>query len=63
MMIVNINLQKNQSSMSPYGYIYFIWDCLYSTIYTCVRCSRYQALLLCTSIILETLLYFVSYTH
>jgi len=40
-MIVNIYLQKNQSSMSPYGYIYFIWDCLYSTIYTSIFCSRY----------------------
>lgn len=62
-MIVNINLQKNQSSLSPYSYIYFIWDFLYSTIYTSIRCSRYQDLLQCTSVILEILLYFMLYTH
>jgi hypothetical protein len=62
-MIVNINLQKNQSSMSPYGYIYFIWDCLYSAFYTSIHSPRYQDLLQCTSIILEILLYFMLYTH
>ena len=42
--IVNITLQNNQSSISLYGYIYFMWHHLRSTFYTTVRCSRYQDL-------------------
>jgi len=59
--IVNIISQNNQSFMSLYGYIYFMWHHLHSTFYTTVRCSRYQDLQQCCSIILEILLLCVLY--
>jgi hypothetical protein len=57
--IVNINLHNNQTSVAVCGYVYFMWDRLRSTFYT----SRYQDLLQWTSIILEILLYSIFYTY
>jgi len=54
---------KNQSSMTQYGYIYFMWDQLYSISNTSAHCSRYQYLLQCTSVNVQILLYFIFYTY
>jgi hypothetical protein len=56
--IVNINLQTNQSSMSFYSYIYFMRHHMRSSFYTTVSCS---ILLQCSSITLEILLLYVLY--
>jgi hypothetical protein len=51
-----MNLQNNQSFMSLYDYMYFIWDRLHSAFYTSVRCSNtktyYSVLVLMSEILL-----------
>ena len=50
--IININLQNNHISISPYSYTYLICAHPLSTIYTSTRCSSYQNLQQCTGTIL-----------
>ena len=54
---------NNQIALSQYGYIYFMWDHLHSALNTSAHCSRYQDLLLCTSIIVKILLYCMFHTY